>query len=641
MAAPEHSLDPELLVAQSQWLRRLARALTSDAAAADDIAQDALLAGLRNPPRAASDPSALRQWLAKVARHLAWKRADAGAARDAREHSAARRELDDSERETRERLELQRELADALLALPEPTRTAIVMRYFDGASSRDVAAALGISEEAARQRVSRGLAQLRARLDERHRGGHAHWSALCVAWLHEVPRSPGPAGLASTATVVGWMSTKAKLAWAVVAVLLGVGAWLRFAPDGPAPAATTSTSNASAALSAASAAPDELPMPQRAELVGSATPAAADVEPDRELDLFGVVLDETAQPVADARVSALRDERSGYSWLRSMGDRVELLSVSTDAQGRFVMRPPRGVPVDLRVEHVGHATAYKGSCHAGERVEIRLSRGARLVGRVVRKVDRTPVVGARLEIRELRMESMSTKPVVVVSAPVTDASGAFDSGVIPALGLTVSIEADGFARTLDTVRATEGETVSVVLELEAGHTVRGRVIDARTGAPIADASVSSGFKWRAEVRTDANGSYELAHLTPSWGSELTARAPGYGNLSMNWRSDDWRDRNEPPLDRVDFALERAIVVAGRVVDEVGMPVGTAMVAVIGNKSESRRPGLSAQQIEWLESTTDAEGRFEVSDARPDIPLSLLVAKQGFGTSLFTLPAADP
>jgi RNA polymerase sigma-70 factor (ECF subfamily) len=649
MAAPKRSLDPELLVEQSQWLRRLARALTSDAAAADDLAQDALLAGLRHPPSAVVDAGGLRRWLARVARHLAWKRADAEAARDARERSAARREVDESERETQERLELQRELAEALLALPEPTRTAIVMRYFDGASSRDVAVALGISEDAARQRVSRGLAELRARLDERHRGGRKHWSALCFAWLHEVPRSPGRAGLASTATVVGWMSTKAKFAGAVVAVLICVGAWLRFELDGTAPVATAPTSVASAALSTDPAAPGESPTPQRAELVGSATPTNAEVEPDREFDLFGVVLDENAQPVAGARVSALRDDRSGYSWLRERVDRIELLSVATDAQGRFVMRPPRGVPVDLRVEHAGHAPAYKGSCHAGERVEIRLSHGARLTGRVVSKVDGSPVVGARIEVWEQRMESMSTKPVVRFAAPVTDADGAFDSGVLPAVALAVSVDADGFAHAFEVIRAAEGETAKIVFELEAGHTVRGRVTDARTGAPIAGASVRSAFNWGAETRTDADGAYELAHIARS-GSELTARAPGYGNLSMDWRSDDWRDRNEPPLERVDFALESAVVVAGRVVDERGIPIGAATLAAVGRKGQypavgysdqHKRAGFSDEQLEWLESTTDAEGRFEVRDARPDIPLSLLVAKQGFGTSLFTLPHADP
>ena len=55
-------------------------------------------------------------------------------------------------------------LDEALSRLSDPLRTAVVLRYFDGRSMRDVAGRLGISEQAARQRVCRGLERLRAAL---------------------------------------------------------------------------------------------------------------------------------------------------------------------------------------------------------------------------------------------------------------------------------------------------------------------------------------------------------------------------------------------------------------------------------------------------------------------------------------------
>ena len=63
-------LEEELL-AQSDWVRALARSLVRDEGAAEDLFQDTWVAALRSPP---SERGALRGWLARVTRHLAWKR---------------------------------------------------------------------------------------------------------------------------------------------------------------------------------------------------------------------------------------------------------------------------------------------------------------------------------------------------------------------------------------------------------------------------------------------------------------------------------------------------------------------------------------------------------------------------------------
>ena len=52
--------------------------------------------------------------------------------------------------------------AFALAKLGEKDRRAVVLRYFEGLSLRDVGGAMGVSEEAARQRVWRALEKLRA-----------------------------------------------------------------------------------------------------------------------------------------------------------------------------------------------------------------------------------------------------------------------------------------------------------------------------------------------------------------------------------------------------------------------------------------------------------------------------------------------
>lgn len=52
-------------------------------------------------------------------------------------------------------------LDEAVESLPEPDRAAILLRYFENKSLRDIGAALGASEDAAQKRVSRAVEQLR------------------------------------------------------------------------------------------------------------------------------------------------------------------------------------------------------------------------------------------------------------------------------------------------------------------------------------------------------------------------------------------------------------------------------------------------------------------------------------------------
>ena len=54
-----------------------------------------------------------------------------------------------------------RELVDALAALPMRQRAAVVLRYYEGLSEADTAAALGVAPGTVKSTVSRALAQLR------------------------------------------------------------------------------------------------------------------------------------------------------------------------------------------------------------------------------------------------------------------------------------------------------------------------------------------------------------------------------------------------------------------------------------------------------------------------------------------------
>src|SRR5687767_270316 len=81
--------DLEALLSQVGWVRSLARSLTSDPHAADDLAQDALAAALSGPP---PREWPLRAWLAAVVRNLARERRRSTGRRLERERAVARPE---------------------------------------------------------------------------------------------------------------------------------------------------------------------------------------------------------------------------------------------------------------------------------------------------------------------------------------------------------------------------------------------------------------------------------------------------------------------------------------------------------------------------------------------------------------------
>ena len=168
----------EELAAHSHWVRRLARSLVHDETAAEDLVQDTWVAALRKPP---SDRRALRSWLGRVVRTLAWKQQ--------RKASTAPLSADEgslpagaSDMELVERLELHRVLAEELRAIREPVRTTLLQRYIEGMSAAEIAERTSVPAPTVRWRLQQGLEELRTRLDARFGGKRDTWmSALAFA----------------------------------------------------------------------------------------------------------------------------------------------------------------------------------------------------------------------------------------------------------------------------------------------------------------------------------------------------------------------------------------------------------------------------------------------------------------------------
>ena len=193
----EYAADMEARLAQAGWLRRFARALLGNAVDAEDLAQDTLVAAWRQPSRGGG-----RAWLSTVARNLAVDRFRGDSRRQRREEAA--HTLHDSRVATPEDLigdaQIHREVAEAVASLVEPFRQTLVMRFYQGLSSAEIARELREPEGTVRWRVKEGLDRVRHELDRRHGSNRAAWVAALAPLLPKPQGSP-PRSLRAPRTV--------------------------------------------------------------------------------------------------------------------------------------------------------------------------------------------------------------------------------------------------------------------------------------------------------------------------------------------------------------------------------------------------------------------------------------------------------
>lgn len=200
--------------ADGRSLERLARALVRDGHAAEDLIQDAYLALLetRSKIRDGAVP-----WLTGTLKLLAKKGFRGAKNRDVREASAARDEATEASDAWLIRLERRRLLVDHICSLDRPDREVVVMRFFEAMTPQGIARRLGISDAAARTRLSRALSELRNRLDRTHGGDRTLWRSTLLPLLSAAPMSgTGAWGIAA-------VKLKSKLALVVVVLLCVVG----------------------------------------------------------------------------------------------------------------------------------------------------------------------------------------------------------------------------------------------------------------------------------------------------------------------------------------------------------------------------------------------------------------------------------
>lgn len=225
----DHGAYGRIVAACQNTVTAVALAITRDVSASEDIAQEAFLNAWQHLERLHS-PDSFLPWLRQITRNLA------------RDHLRAHRNqpldgpnaelvmamaADPGPHPMQKLLEDEREATafELISSLPDDSREALLLFYREGQSSQQVAMLLGISDAAARKRLSRARQLVRDDILKRF-GDFARSSAPSAAFTAAIITALGMASkpaAAAGATVIGTATLGGAFAGKGLAGVVGMG----------------------------------------------------------------------------------------------------------------------------------------------------------------------------------------------------------------------------------------------------------------------------------------------------------------------------------------------------------------------------------------------------------------------------------
>jgi RNA polymerase sigma factor (sigma-70 family) len=652
------------LLAHTEWLTRLARALVGDAAAGD-VVQATYEVALAKPPKREGP---LRPWLGGVARNVARMATRGRMRRERREEATAVVATDvPSPEELVARVQMQQKVGRLVLELAEPLRSTLLLRFFEGMTAAEIARAQGVPAATVRSRIKDALDRIRATLDAEHANNRRAWAGLLAPLPAAMPK--GAAALAGGLLVK--TSVKVLLVVLVAAVLV-VGTRIAGMWGGG-----SSKPQPPVAQPTAPAKPAPAPIAPTASATPRELPTIHDDDPKGTLRLEGQVIDEKDAPVAhalvaidanppivvetgadggfvfeglirrDYRIEATAGDRyAGPARLR-LGDKPEPVTLRLRKGGAVEVviterqsgAPIKGAEVELRSTLTWKATTSAdgiaqlrgvgaswaplavrakgfaptamminttGNADATERVALSLSRGAAISGRVVDEAKK-PIAGARV------VATNASEPLPVVDprrdGVVAGADGSFSIPTVSAGTWRITATAGDHAPVTSVPLTVDGEhsRTGVELVMTAGAVVRGTVTDA-TGKPVPAADVrvvAQGFvPWRPrrQAFTDGDGKFAITGLARR-GIDVVAWHESGASAIVP--ADLAANREQD----VKLVLDVSGAITGTVVDKAGQPIGDAQVV-----AEPDWTGGTSDRATWSvrgvqETVTDQAGAF--------------------------------
>ncbi len=194
--------------------------MVRDAQLAEDVTQSVFMA-LARSARKLSDCAVLSGWLYRTTQNLAANAIRSDVRRRAREEeAAAMNDLLSAEPDVTWE-QVAPHLDAALIELSEPDRDALLLRYFERKSAREMSQVLGTSEEAAQKRLNRAMDRLRELLARRGITTAASALVLLIS-ANAVQAAPPGLALSITAAVLqaGAAVTAATASTAAKAIVM-------------------------------------------------------------------------------------------------------------------------------------------------------------------------------------------------------------------------------------------------------------------------------------------------------------------------------------------------------------------------------------------------------------------------------------
>ena len=329
------------------------------------------------------------------------------------------------------------------------------------------------------------------------------------------------------------------------------------------------------------------------------------------------VLDRAGKPVPHARVGFATTADVGMveSAMYLVEFHFEKTTPRVNAEGELVLQLAADM-YDFAAAADGFQTAAINARTIAKpaTVDITLERAALLRGRVHRGGQGVPQVN--VNILGLRNTHVTT-----------NSDGKFEiKGLAPGTyRLTFFKEDELIDRTLEVEAPGE-----VDLPLPATGTLRGRVVDARTGQPVSEFTYSiEPAQPNPQARHSAG--MHRGHSSPDGTFTLTIPAGSYRITAgaSGYLSEDAAEARvvENETTTVELPLGRGITITGRVVDESGLPVGEADVMVTAAEPERMRARRAAR-VGPPHTKTAEDGTFTVTGIEPG-QAQLAVRSQGY------------
>jgi protocatechuate 3,4-dioxygenase beta subunit len=564
--------------------------------------------------------------------------------------------------------EVQGVLDEEIQRLPEPLRSAFVLRVLEGKSGPEAAAELGCREGT----ISTRLVRARRRLQDRLARRGIQLSALLAALtLAEGARAALPVTLSRLAVQSGLLVAAGKTSAALIpahvaALAVGVTRAMFLTKVKIAVAILLAVGLAACGLASTLSSGENAAPP-----VQTSNPKPPAAEKAEGIRLSGRVLDPDGKPVVGAN---LYWPRLAKMPPESEEDYTLIKKSATDDKGRFELNlkpsemesAPRHYLI-AAADGFGFDWVEIAKDEKPEELTLRLVKDAPVQGRVL-DTQGKPIAGVRLNVTGVQVSDKKnvdeyltiwkqnwhdtwravSRPLyafvnkVLQTAP-TDKDGRF---TIKGLGVervaTVEVQGPAIAKTTLYVVTRAGFDAKAHNDSAAANTggpprlnmipqlygpkfdyiatptrvIEGAIIDVDTRKPIAGARIYAGTGYNSQVSavSDAQGNYRLTGL-PKMDEYVVGVSPPSdkeGNLLSRTIGVPGPEGLGPIKQEIELA--HGVVVTGQITDKStgkGVQGGVRFVPLPDNPFFGKKPGYDGYRRDRTMLPTDADGKFRI------------------------------